>query len=108
MGSREEDEAVVAASGNHRTCRQRWWAELGDGVEEEVRAGEAGTGTGTEASGETVRGDEFVQVKKYGGVFVKMPARSLFRDGGSIIYFGEENTRCSHLGQVCNQIRWLT
>jgi hypothetical protein len=38
-----------------------------------------------------VRGDEFVQVKKYGGFSVKMPARSLFRDGGST-YFGGAGT----------------
>jgi hypothetical protein len=39
------------------------------------------------AETETVRGDEFVQVKKYGGLFVKVSARSLFRDGGSTFIF---------------------
>jgi hypothetical protein len=45
MGSREEDEAVVARrQETFGTFRQQWRAELGDGGEEEVRAGDGDEG----------------------------------------------------------------
>jgi hypothetical protein len=74
MRSREEVKAMVARRQEIvGTCQQRW-----------RRSWE--TVARRKASGEMVRGDEFVQVKKYRGFSVKMPARSLFWDGGSTIF----------------------